>query len=182
MRNAGFRMRKVIEDLLQYSRISKHEQMQIEDISVKPLIDEVLDDIEVKLVESRAKVRVGECAPLRGNRSQLKHLFQNLITNSIKFARKDAPPEIDITCREAGDEIEVQVRDNGIGFDEKYLDKIFKPFQRLHGREEYEGTGIGLSIVQKIVQNHGGHITAQSRPGMGATFIVTLPLRQARGL
>ncbi|HTL70599.1 MAG TPA: ATP-binding protein, partial [Candidatus Eisenbacteria bacterium] len=176
MSNAALRMKSVVEDLLQFSRASRSDIL-FERISLKATVDEVLSDLEVLIAQAKAKIEVKPLPEIEANRAQMHHLFQNLITNAIKFSKKDARPEISIESRVTNDgAAEILVRDNGIGFDEKYSDRIFKPFQRLHGRDEYEGTGIGLAIVDKIVQNHRGKITAKSRPNEGATFIITLPL------
>jgi signal transduction histidine kinase len=107
---------------------------------------------------------------------QLRQLIQNLVANGLKFQAKESRPVVVIEGKANGDgRCLISVRDNGIGFDEKYLDRIFRPFQRLHGRSEYEGSGMGLAICRKIVARHGGTITAHSRPGEGSTFAVTLP-------
>jgi signal transduction histidine kinase len=110
----------------------------------------------------------------------------NLIGNGLKFHREDVSPVIEVTGDVVEDDgrvlCQIAVRDNGIGFDTKYLDRIFEPFQRLHGRNEYEGTGIGLAICRKVVERHGGSITAQSVPGQGSVFIVSLPVRQQGGM
>ena len=111
-----------------------------------------------------------------GNRPQIRHLFQNLILNSIKFSKKGQTPHVLIRSEANQRFADIHVQDNGIGFDEKYVDRIFKPFQRLHSRQEYEGSGIGLSICQKIASQHGGRISAHSMPGEGSTFTVQLPL------
>ena len=118
----------------------------------------------------------------------MRQLFQNLIANALKFRKQDSSPIVEVFCDEvaaisqSGDHemIKIMFRDNGIGFDEKYLDRIFTPFQRLHGRDEYEGTGIGLAVCRKIVERHGGTLTAESREGHGTTFIVTLPVSQTK--
>jgi signal transduction histidine kinase len=121
----------------------------------------------------------------------MRQLFQNLLSNSLRF-RGEEKPLIRVSANQVDDPagkkndpngswVEILVEDNGIGFDEKYLDRIFQPFQRLHGRSQYEGTGIGLAICRKIVERHGGTITAKSTPGEGATFIVTLPVKQTSG-
>jgi signal transduction histidine kinase len=123
----------------------------------------------------------------------MRQLLQNLIGNALKFHRPDVPPVVEVAGRLLGDPTgppggggrggplcEVSVRDNGIGFEEQYLGRIFEVFQRLHGRQEYEGTGMGLAICRKIVDRHGGGITARSTPGRGATFVVTLPVEQPR--
>jgi signal transduction histidine kinase len=115
----------------------------------------------------------------------MRQLFQNLISNAIKFHRSDAPPLVTITAESiphepsgAIENFHLTVTDNGIGFDEKYKDRIFQMFQRLHGRHAYEGTGVGLAICRKIVERHAGSITAQSRVGEGTAFVITLPITQ----
>jgi signal transduction histidine kinase len=105
----------------------------------------------------------------------MRQLFQNLIGNALKFHKKDQPPVVTVSSHETVDGYRIEVSDNGIGFEEKYLDRIFAVFQRLQGRDEYEGTGIGLAVCRKIVERHGGQITARSQPGEGTTFIVSLP-------
>jgi signal transduction histidine kinase len=138
-------------------------------------------------------VRVGDLPEIDGDPSQLRQLFQNLLTNALKFHKPGLPPVVEVTAERVAlspngngtghppaPACRITVRDNGIGFDEKYLDRIFQVFQRLHGRDEYEGTGVGLAICRKIVERHGGTITARSKPGEGAAFAVTLPLRQPR--
>jgi signal transduction histidine kinase len=118
----------------------------------------------------------------------MRQLFQNLLSNALKFHRKDVPPIVRVSCKPihmpsldtAG--VEIRISDNGIGFDEKYLDRIFTIFQRLHGRFEYEGTGIGLDVVRKIVDRHEGLVTAEAKLGEGSTFIINLPLKQKSGV
>jgi signal transduction histidine kinase len=123
----------------------------------------------------------------------MRQLFQNLIGNALKFHRADEPPLVKVSVQspnghggypagaDANERCQIMIEDNGIGFDEKYCDRIFAMFQRLHGRHEYEGTGIGLAVCQKIAKRHGGSVTARSTLGKGSTFIVTLPIRQLRG-
>jgi PAS domain S-box-containing protein len=175
MKAGCYRMKSVIVDLLRYSRISKEKELAIEDVDVQKLLEEVKTDLELKINDSKATIVVEEWCPLRGNASQLRHLFQNLLTNSLKFARKDVPPVVRVSCRNDGRQTEIRIQDNGIGFDEKYAEKIFQPFQRLHGSSEYEGTGIGLSIVRKIVENHRGRISVRSTLGEGTVFEILLP-------
>jgi light-regulated signal transduction histidine kinase (bacteriophytochrome) len=115
---------------------------------------------------------------------QMRQLFQNLIGNALKFHKKEESPVIRILSQRTSDSppcIEMTFTDNGIGFDQKYADQIFVIFQRLHGRSEYEGTGVGLAVCKKIVERHGGVITATSKPGEGATFIILLPLKHSNG-
>jgi signal transduction histidine kinase len=118
--------------------------------------------------------------------TQMRQLLQNLIGNGLKFHQPDVPPTVEVEAHDGSvdgfvKQVQITVRDNGIGFEERYLDRIFQPFQRLHGRGEYEGSGIGLAICRKIVERHGGSITAESRPGQGSTFVVSLPLKQNDG-
>ncbi len=122
---------------------------------------------------------MGEFITIDADGMQIHQVFQNLIGNALKFHLPDVHPVIEVSATAIADNIcEIRVKDNGIGFDEKYLDRIFTVFERLHGDTEYEGTGMGLAIVYKIVERHGGSVTAHSRPGEGATFIVTLPIHQ----
>lgn len=182
-------MQMLIEDLLAYSRLSRNANV-LEPLDMDALMVEVIDDLEFQVKHERAVVRVGKLPIIRGDRMQIKRLFQNLLSNAIKFHKPGIDPVISIEGKkiesaEMGEEYGIalsgndyvcfHVKDNGIGFDEKYTDKIFHIFQRLHGRSEYEGTGIGLSICRKIVTNHGGFITARSKANDGAEFIVILP-------
>jgi signal transduction histidine kinase len=115
---------------------------------------------------------------------QMRQLFQNLIANALKFQKPGVPPVVAVSGVPAdvhGNRVEITVADNGIGFDEKYLDRIFTVFQRLHGRHAYEGTGVGLAVVRRIAERHGGSVTAASEPGRGSTFVVTLPVSQHAG-
>jgi len=152
---------------------------------------EVLSDLEVRIEQTKAKVEVGELPTIEADPLQIRQLLQNLVGNALKFQPPNAQPLIKIQAQiikspfaggpdaTPNDEVcELIVQDNGIGFDEKYLDKIFGMFQRLHGRTEYEGTGVGLAVCRRITDRHGGTITARSKPGEGAAFIAALPLRQ----
>jgi signal transduction histidine kinase len=144
--------------------------------------------LENRIAETGGRVEIGDLPSVDGDPTQMRQLLLNLIGNSLKFHRPGEPPVVQVRGRLLADVdrpftgpgqrvaplCEITVSDNGIGFDEKYLDRIFEVFQRLHGRSEYEGTGIGLAICRKIVERHGGCITAKSTPGQGATFIVTL--------
>jgi signal transduction histidine kinase len=111
----------------------------------------------------------------------MHQLLQNLINNALKFHQDGIPPSIQVSAELSGSKCQIIVKDNGIGFEMQYLDRIFKPFQRLHGRQEYEGSGMGLAICRRIVERHGGEITAISTPGKGSTFIITLPIYQVIG-
>ncbi len=174
MDSAANRMRTLVEDLLQFSRVSR--EARYEPVALGEVLREVVSDLEIRISQSGASVEIGDLPQIIASRSQMKHVFQNLIANSIKFAKKDAQSRVTVLATPASDGwVEIRVTDNGIGFEQKYVDKIFKPFQRLHSRGEYEGTGIGLAIVQKIVQNHGGRLTAKSQVNQGAVFIIQLP-------
>jgi light-regulated signal transduction histidine kinase (bacteriophytochrome) len=139
------------------------------------LVVDVISDIEVGIRNAGAQVNVGPLPSVRGDPNQLRQLFQNLIENAVKYRRPDVASMIRISGEENNGICRVFVEDNGIGFDEKYLQKIFQPFQRLHGRNEHPGLGIGLAVCRKIADRHRGTITAASTPGEGSTFIVTLP-------
>lgn len=189
MQHASARMQKLIEDLLSFSRISSgHEQFT--GVDPTTVVNEVVDDIEGQILREKAKVGVKPIAEINADRGQIRRLFQNLISNAIKFHKPGALPVVEISgsvipADEAEKEFGVQltensyvrivVKDNGIGFDEKYADKIFNIFQRLHGRAEYEGTGIGLAICRKIMMNHRGYIRAKSVINQGSEFILIFP-------
>jgi PAS domain S-box-containing protein len=181
MNNAAARMRKLIDDLLSYSRVSSKAQ-PFSRVKLKEIAREVLGDLETSIEQAGASVSVGELPVLDADPFQMRQLLQNLVSNALKFRRPDVAPSVSIqgSIDPEGRLCEVRVEDNGIGFDEKYLVRLFNLFQRLHGRSQYEGTGIGLAICRKIAERHGGRIGARSTPGQGSTFIVTLPLRQAQ--
>jgi two-component system sensor kinase FixL len=188
MQNAAARMQTLINDLLAFSRVIRSSQPFVP-VDLGAVTKEVLGDLEVRIEKNGARVDVGELPTINGDPTQMRQLMQNLLSNALKFQPAGAQPVVTIRSRvfspseEAGAAVdtnpmwEITVQDNGIGFDEKHLEKIFAVFQRLHGRAEYEGTGIGLAVVRRIVERHGGSITARSQPEKGATFIVTLPSR-----
>ncbi|MBU1648049.1 MAG: PAS domain S-box protein [Proteobacteria bacterium] len=177
MQNAAGRMRTLIDGLLQFSRITTKGK-PFEPIELGEVVREVLSDLEELLIQSNGQVEVAGLPQISGDRLQMRQLFQNLLTNSLKYQPPGEVPTVKVSGTETVDGwAEIRVADNGIGFDEKYLDRIFVPFQRLHARDEYEGTGMGLAICDKIVKRHGGTITARSSVGEGATFIISLPLQ-----
>lgn len=190
MQSAAARMQVLIEDLLLFSRVSRSAN-QFEPLSMQALMEEVLDDINEQVRREGAQVEVGPLPDIRGDRTQIRRLFQNLISNAIKFHKPDLRPEVNISGRimrshEILSDYSIVVapkewacfvvKDNGIGFEEKYAERIFNIFQRLHGRHEYEGTGIGLSICRKIVSNHHGYIVGRGKENAGAEFITILPI------
>lgn len=184
MQGSAGRMSRLIEDLLAYSRVTTHAR-PFARTDLNAVLRDVVDDLEVRITRTAAAVDVGPLPTVDADPSQMRQLFQNLLGNALKFTQAGTAPLIRVRGELAtepnlsGDRIEVcrvTVEDHGIGFDEKHLTRIFQVFQRLHGRTEYDGTGVGLAICKKIVDRHGGTITARSRPGEGATFVVTLPV------
>ncbi|MDD5203970.1 MAG: ATP-binding protein, partial [Desulfobacterales bacterium] len=133
---------------------------------------------------SGASVLIGDLPEIEADASQMRQLFQNLLWNGLKFSRKGIQPRVKIyaDCVSQEHECRIYFDDNGIGFDEMYLERIFKPFHRLHGKEDYGGVGMGLAICAKVVEHHKGSITAKSTPGKGSTFIVTLPVSQIKAI
>ena len=183
MQSASARMRNLINDLLAFSRVIRSSEPFVT-VDLALITKEVLGDLEVRIEKSGAKIELTELPKIEADAMQMRQLMLNLLSNALKFQTPGATPEIQISAttltplsREP--QCEIRVQDNGIGFDEKYMDKIFAVFQRLHGRTEYEGTGVGLAVCRRIVDRHHGSITARSQPGKGATFIVTLPIKQA---
>ena len=179
MKNAAFRMGKFIDGLLQYSRVTRMEK-QFESIDLNELIKEVIDDLEVRIIETRTKINIDKLPDIIADPLQIKQVFQNIISNSLKFHREKISPVINITSKITDEDnnsfYEIIISDNGIGFDNAYADKIFVLFQRLHGRSEYEGTGIGLAICKKIIEQHDGIISATGKEGEGSSFLIKLPL------
>lgn len=172
------RMQTLIDDLLTYSRVTTKAQPFVS-VDLNQILAQVTSDLEVRLEQSKGKIISESLPSIEADPTQIRQLLQNLISNALKFHRIDTPPVVHVTATKHNPyQVEIVIEDNGIGFDEKYLDRIFTIFQRLHGRFEYEGTGIGLAVCRKIVDRHGGLITARSKPGIGSSFIVTLPVRQ----
>lgn len=182
MRNAASRMSILIEDLLAFSRVTTKARPFVS-VDLDQIADEVVGDLETRIEETHGTVKIGELPIITGDPVQMRQLLQNLIANALKFHRPDVPPVVKVDGKvitSSNGKIksyQLSVSDNGIGFDEKYLDRIFSVFQRLHGHESYEGTGIGLAVCRKIVERHGGTITARSKIGKGSTFIITLPAK-----
>lgn len=180
--SSASRMRTLINDLLSFSRVATRAQ-PFKPIDVGQIAREVVGDLEGRIQQVNGKVELGQLPQIEADPTQIRQLLQNLIANGLKFHRPGVLPVVRVNARQfesngQAPHIELTVVDNGIGFEEQYLDRIFEVFQRLHGRNEFEGTGIGLAICRKIVERHGGAITARSKPGEGAAFIVTLPVAQ----
>ncbi len=198
MREAANRMQRLINDLLTFSRVTSKAQ-PFQSVDIKNIAEEVISDLEVRIEETKGKVEIGELPNIEADPVQIRQLMQNLIGNALKFHHPNESPIIKVYSNQTvqnntgsfsfnGEHLKTQgvgeqfcqivVQDNGIGFDEKYLDRIFTVFQRLHGRAEYEGSGVGLAVCRKIVERHGGTITAQSKEGEGAAFLINLPINQ----
>jgi signal transduction histidine kinase len=178
MRHAASRMQTLIDDLLAYSRVTTRAQPFVE-FALDQVLDEVLGDLETAVEAAGARIDRRPLPRLVGDPVQLRQVLQNLLSNALKFRAADRPCVVrvrgDEFLRDGGRWVRIEVEDEGIGFDPRYREKIFAPFHRLHGRSEYAGTGIGLAIVRKIVERHGGRIEARGIPGTGATFTIELP-------
>lgn len=188
MRQAAELMQSFITDLLSFSRVTSKAQ-PFKPVDLDQVAHAVISDLEVLIKESRGQVEIGALPTIEADPMQMHQLLQNLISNALKFHRQGEPPRVWIQADHAEDQesasnkdfpadgfCRITVRDNGIGFDEQYAERIFAVFERLHGRTEYQGTGVGLAICRKIAERHGGSITAEGRPGRGARFTVTLPV------
>lgn len=167
------RMQRLINDLLAYSRVGR-KQLASEPIDCGALLDRVCSDLQVALEENGASVTRDPLPTISGDPVQLGQLLQNLVGNAMKFRGKE-PPRVHVGAERREGEWLLSVRDNGIGIDPQYAERIFVLFQRLHGRGEYPGTGIGLAVCKKIVERHGGRIWVESEPGKGAAFHFTIP-------
>ncbi|WP_455449865.1 PAS domain S-box protein [Natrinema thermotolerans] len=168
------RMREMIDGLLEYSRVETNGN-PFEPTDLNAVLEDVLADLQVRIEETDAEVTIGDLPRLEADASQLRQVFQNLLENALTYSG-DEPPRIRVDAERRGDEWEIAVRDEGIGIDSDDIDRVFTIFDRLHGREEYEGTGIGLALCERIVERHGGEITIDSAPGEGTTVSVVLPV------
>ncbi|MFD0539397.1 ATP-binding protein [Actinomadura luteofluorescens] len=182
------RMQALINDLLSFSRVGRMSRPE-DSVDLDDVVRQALDNLSTLCEETGAEVDVAELPDVAGDRTQLVQLFQNLVGNAIKFRREGVPPRVTIDVRRTGDEWEFGCSDNGIGIDPRYADRIFLIFQRLHSREEYTGTGIGLALCKKIVEYHGGriwlaageHAEPDAEAATGTTFRWTLPAQPSAG-
>ncbi|GEO08352.1 ATP-binding protein [Segetibacter aerophilus] len=186
--SSAVRMTDLIKAVLNYSRLS-NEKGEFEEVDLNEVVENIRSDLELTIVEREANIKVDKLPVLHGNRLQLSQLFMNLISNSIKFSSRN--PQISISSRPMDDAeakalngfdvngkyVQLTVKDNGIGFEQQYAEKIFTVFQRLHGKQEYPGTGIGLALCKKIIDNHHGYISVTSEPGEGTAFTIILPTK-----
>lgn len=189
MQKAAGRMQVLIEDLMTFSRVTTQAQPFVP-VDLQRVAEEVLSDLELRIETSNGRVEISKLATIDADPTQMRQLLQNLISNALKFNRPGIPPVVKIVGhflenkseksneKSANATYRLTVEDNGIGFESKYVDRIFKVFQRLHGRTEYEGTGIGLAVCRKITERHGGDLTVRSVPGEGTIFIADLPIKQ----
>ncbi len=188
--DSSTRMRTLIIDILTYSKLSAHDFL-VECVDLNEIVNDLLEDFELIVEEKKAKIIVTNLPCIDVNRGQIRQVFQNIISNALKFAKLDMPPVIEIKSKliaeksfsskeqKEGPYCLISIHDNGIGFDEKYVQNIFSLFERLHAKDKYEGTGIGLAIAKKIIEKHNGLITAVSKEGRGAEFQIILPVSQA---
>lgn len=185
------RMKVLIVDILTYSRLSqKNYEFEMTDLNV--LLEELMEDFEIIVEEKKAEITIGELPSIEVNKGQMRQVFQNLVSNALKFSKAQETPRISITATVADETIAdeehgavekmcyLTIRDNGIGFDDKFAINIFSLFQRLHTKDRYEGTGIGLAIAKKIIDKHNGKIMAYSKEGEGAEFVLVLPVYQRK--
>jgi signal transduction histidine kinase len=179
MRSASARMSVLIDDLLRFSRVTTHAKPHVA-VDLQRVAREVVQDLETRIADSGGQVDIGRLPTVRADPTQMRQLLQNLIGNALKFHRPGVPPVVAVTPVPAPrpGTASFAVRDNGIGFEDTYTERIFRVFERLHPRDVYAGTGIGLALCRKIAERHGGSITAEGRPGEGATFTVVLPAAQ----
>ena len=168
------RMQKLIKDLLMYSRVGTHKK-DFSSVELGRVVETVMLNLDPVLKETGAVITYAGLPAVYADEAQMAQLLQNLVSNSIKFCKSGERPVIEISARLRGAEVTVAVKDNGIGINKQYYEKIFVIFQRLHGKSDYPGTGIGLSICKKIVESHGGRIWLESEEGKGSVFYFTLP-------
>jgi len=167
------RMKTLIRELLNFSRIG--ESQMFEKVDCNKILNEVLGDLDFAIQQNKAVITNDKLPNIKGNQLEIRQLFQNLISNAIKFRKIEIDPKIEILFKERKNEWEFSISDNGIGIEEEHLNKIFLLFQRLHSETEYPGTGIGLATCKKIVESNGGKIWVNSKKGFGSTFYFTLP-------
>ncbi len=174
MHESAVRMDKLINNLLEFSRLSRQPLNKIP-IDLIQLVKQVVEELQSEPMNHTAIINIGELPPCHGDQALLRQVLMNLIGNALKYSRLKNPPVIEIGYQKEGNCTACFIKDNGVGFDMKYADKLFRVFQRLHTSDEFEGTGIGLATVQRIIHRHGGQVWAEGKVGEGATFYFMLP-------
>lgn len=174
VRQGVLRMQALIHDLLAFSRSVHTEELSIGTADLSAALAEAMFVLKGRIEDAGAVIRIASLPVVRGDTTQLAHVFQNILSNALKYRRDDVTPEIQICAAEEHDAWTISVRDNGIGFDPQYAERIFGLFKRLH-KEEYPGTGLGLAICKRVVERYGGRIRAEGTPGEGATMYFSLP-------
>lgn len=175
--SSAFRMNNLIEAILMYSNVDDTAELFVE-CDLNTVLADVIDDLELMIENKRATIKTTNLPVINAIPIQMQQLFQNLVTNALKYSKVDVPPAITITCDRMANDYSIVVTDNGIGFEKAYTEKIFHVFQRLLNNKAYEGTGIGLALCKKIMENHKGSIHAESEPGEGSKFFIMLPATQ----
>ena len=185
--HASNRMKVLIIDILNYSRLSSNNNANVI-TDIRSMINELLVDLELVIKEKDAIINVGELPQMKINPGQMRQVFQNLISNALKFSKRDNAPVLEIFCKSTMMDhpiskvqipaCNIHFKDNGIGFDEKFSKSIFNLFEKLHSKDDYDGSGIGLAITKKIIEKHGGQISVISKVDVGAEFILTLPINE----
>jgi light-regulated signal transduction histidine kinase (bacteriophytochrome) len=177
MENASERMLVLIGDLLRLARVTSRAQ-PFEATDLAKIAETVVSDLETQIARENGVVDVGPLPTIDADPVQMHQLLQNLVSNALKFRHEERAPVVRLSADDADQErVRIAIADNGIGLKEKFGERIFEPFRRLHGRGRYEGTGMGLAIVRKIVERHGGEVSVRSEPGAGSTFVALLPRR-----
>lgn len=182
LQNSVERMQKLMNDLVFYSNAVSAELKSTQIINLNEVIQEILVDFEIELKKSNGTVEVSTLSPIEADSFQIRGLFHNLISNSLKYRKRDVAPQIKIKGQAPSSQTglyEIHFQDNGIGFDNKFKSQIFKPFKRLHGKDDYLGTGLGLTLCKKILERHGGQIDVKSEVNVGSTFIIKIPFKQS---
>jgi light-regulated signal transduction histidine kinase (bacteriophytochrome) len=172
---AAVRMKAMIQGLLEYSRVGKDEEL--DEFNVEEALNQTLSIMHSSIEECHAKVTYENLPIIVADKKQIARVFQNLIGNALKFRREGVQPQIHISAQKEDSEYTFSVSDNGIGIEKQYIDRIFEVFKRLHTIDEYQGTGIGLAVVKRIIEHHGGRIWVESELGVGSTFYFTIPIK-----
>jgi len=176
VREGAAQMGRLIDDLLNFSQVGR-KPIARDSVNMEALVREV---VALVRPDTKARIEIGELPPVEGDRALLKQVWTNLVSNALKYSSKSAQPLVQIGARREGGEQIYWARDNGSGFDMRYYDKLFGVFQRLHRADEFEGTGVGLAIVQRVVTRHGGRVWAEGKVGEGACFFFALPVEAGK--